>query len=111
MRRFFYSILMGVSMGAVIAGPAFAGSGAEKADQVATPIPPAGTGTIELKEMKPTMTVDVKASQARVFKTNSKIVRIAVSDPSIAEPVVVSDREFILLGKSPGDVSLFVWCE
>jgi Flp pilus assembly secretin CpaC len=64
-----------------------------------------------LEEVKPTATVDVKASQSRVFRTKSKILRVSVSDPSIAEPVVVSEREFVLLGKAPGSVSLSVWCE
>ena len=75
------------------------------------PIPAVNSGTIELQEIKPTATLDVKTSQSRVFRTKSKILRISVSDPSIAEPVVVSEREFILIGKAPGAVSLTVWCE
>jgi hypothetical protein len=32
-------------------------------------------------------------------------------DPSIAEPPVISERKFMLMGKSPGDVSVFIWCQ
>jgi Flp pilus assembly secretin CpaC len=84
----------------------------EKLEQPqATPIPPVNSGTIDLQEIKPTAAVDVKAGQSRVFKTKTKILRVSVSDPAIAEPIVVSEREFVLLGKAPGAVSLFLWCE
>jgi Flp pilus assembly secretin CpaC len=77
----------------------------------ATPIPPVNSGLIELQEIKPSATVDVKAGQSRVFKTKTKIIRVSVSDPAVAEPIVISEREFVLLGKGAGAVSLFLWCE
>src|SRR5262249_43360251 len=63
-------------------------------DVQAAPIPQAESGTVEFKELKPTLSLDVTASQSRVFRTKTKIKRVAVSDPTIAEPVVVSDHEF-----------------
>ena len=75
----------------------------------AKPIPAVNSRGIELEEIKPTASVEVKVSRERVFRTKRKILRVSVSDPSIAEPVVVSDREFMLIGKNPGAVSLFVW--
>jgi Flp pilus assembly secretin CpaC len=73
------------------------------------PIPPVTTGTIELQEIKPTLTVNVTANQSRTFRTKKEIVRVSVSDPSVAEVVVVSANQFILLGKAPGSVSLCIW--
>ena len=107
-RRLFHSMVAAFSLAATLGAPAFCQAGG---DTPSTPIPAAPSGTIELKELKPTQAINVKSSQSRVFKTKTKILRVAVSDPSIAEPVVVSEREFILLGKAPGDVSVFVWCE
>ncbi len=76
-----------------------------------TPISPANTGNLSLQEIKPSLTIDVKESKSRVYRTKSKIKRVLVSDPSIAEAVVVSEREFVLIGKRPGNVSVQVWCE
>jgi Flp pilus assembly secretin CpaC len=75
------------------------------------PIPQVNTGLIEMQEIKPTAALDVKAGSSRAFRTKTKIIRISVSDPTIAEPVVVSENQFIILGKGVGNVSLFVWCE
>ncbi len=72
-------------------------------------IPPATAGNVEMKELRSGMTLEVTASKSRVFRTKAKIIRVAVSDPSIAEPVVVAEREFILMGKRDGTITLMLW--
>jgi Flp pilus assembly secretin CpaC len=75
----------------------------------ATPIPPVVTGTVDLEEFKTTNVIDLKVSQSRTFKLKNKIVRTSISDPAIAEPVVVSENQIVLLGKTPGTATLVLW--
>lgn len=75
----------------------------------ASPIPPVVTGTVDLEEYKATNVIDVKVSRSRTFKLRNKIVRTSISDPGIVEPVVVSENQMVLLGKSPGKATLVIW--
>ena len=83
---------------------------AQGADQniTATPIPPVVTGTVDLEEFKTTNVIDLKVAQSRTFKLKNKIVRTSISDPG-AEPVVVSENQLVLLGKTPGTATLVLW--
>jgi Flp pilus assembly secretin CpaC len=74
-----------------------------------TPIPPVVTGTVDLEEFKSSNVIDLKVSQSRTFKLKNKIVRTSISDPSIAEPVVVAENQIVLLGKSPGGATMVLW--
>jgi Flp pilus assembly secretin CpaC len=86
---------------------------AQAADQstyvTAQPIPPVVTGTVELEEFKTTNAIDLKVSQSRTFKFKNKIVRTSISDPGIAEPVVVAENQMVLLGKAPGTCTMLLW--
>jgi Flp pilus assembly secretin CpaC len=90
-------------------------SGANAADDmqagptVAMPIPPVVTGTIDLEEFKSMNVIDLKVAQSRTFKLKNKIVRTSISDPSVAEPVVVSENQLVLLGKTPGTTTMVLW--
>lgn len=75
----------------------------------AQPIPPVVTGTVEFEEFKTTSAIDLKVSQSRTFKFKNKVVRTSISDPGIAEPVVVSENQMVLLGKSPGTCTMLLW--
>jgi len=46
--------------------------------------------------------------RARLLSTPG-LVRVAVSNPKVADVVTVSDRETILNGLAPGEATLFVW--
>jgi Flp pilus assembly secretin CpaC len=74
-----------------------------------TPIPPVVTGTVDLEEFKSSNVIDLKVSQSRTFKLKNKIVRTSISDPSVAEPVVVAENQIVLLGKSPGGATIVLW--
>jgi Flp pilus assembly secretin CpaC len=73
------------------------------------PIPPVVTGTLDFEEYKVTNVIDLKVSQSRTFKLKNKIVRTSISDPGIAEPVVVAENQLVLLGKAPGTSTLVLW--
>ncbi len=75
----------------------------------ASPIPPVVTGTVDLEEFKSTNIIDLKVAQSRTFKLKNKIVRTSISDPGVAEPVVVSENQLVLLGKTPGTATLVLW--
>lgn len=75
----------------------------------ATPIPPVVSGTVDLEEFKPSNSIELKVSQSRTFKLRNKIIRTSISDPSIAEPVVVAENQMVLLGKAPGGSTLVIW--
>lgn len=74
-----------------------------------TPIPPVVSGTVDLEEFKPSNTIELKVSQSRTFKLRNKIIRTSISDPAIAEPVVVAENQMVLLGKAPGGATLVIW--
>ncbi len=78
-------------------------------ETTASPIPPVVTGTIDMEEFKPGNALEVKVAQSRTFKSKNKIVRTSISDPSIVEPVVVSENQLVLLGKTPGKATLVLW--
>ncbi|MBX9688638.1 MAG: pilus assembly protein N-terminal domain-containing protein, partial [Candidatus Obscuribacterales bacterium] len=84
---------------------------ADAGDQntASTPIPPVVSGTVDLEEFKPSNTIDLKVSQSRTFKLRNKIIRTSISDPAIAEPVVVAENQMVLLGKAPGGATLVIW--
>ena len=43
------------------------------------------------------------------LRTDFDIIRIAVTNPAVADAVVVQNREILVDGKSPGTISLIVW--
>src|SRR5687767_14459202 len=49
------------------------------------------------------------AGRAMVLTTAYDITRIAITDPKIADAVVVQPREVLIDGRSAGTVSLIVW--
>ena len=53
--------------------------------------------------------VPLTAGRSTVLTTDFDITRIAVTDPAIADAVVVQPREVLVDGKMPGTVSLIVW--
>ncbi len=75
----------------------------------AAPSAVATTGQIKLKELKKTLTFGVHSSQSRLFKIDNKISRTSVADPVIAEPVVVSENQFLIIGKKPGETTIYIW--
>jgi pilus assembly protein CpaC len=55
--------------------------------------------------------VPLTAGRSTVLRTDFEIVRIAVTNPAVADAVVVQPREILVDGKSPGTVSLIVWSD
>ena len=53
--------------------------------------------------------VSITAGRSTVLATDFDITRIAVTNPAIADAVVVQPREVLIDGKAPGVISLIVW--
>jgi pilus assembly protein CpaC len=55
--------------------------------------------------------VSLTAGRSTVLNTDFNIVRIAVTNPAVADATVVQPREILIDGKAPGTISLIVWGE
>ena len=53
--------------------------------------------------------VPLTAGRSTVLSVDFDITRIAVTNPAVADAVVVEPREILIDGKAPGTVSLIVW--
>ena len=53
--------------------------------------------------------VPLTVGRSTVLATNFDVVRLAVTDPAIADATVVAPREVLIDGKGPGTVSLILW--
>jgi pilus assembly protein CpaC len=53
--------------------------------------------------------VPITAGRSTVIATDFDVTRIAVTNPAVADAVVVAQREILVDGKAPGTISLIVW--
>jgi Flp pilus assembly secretin CpaC len=73
------------------------------------------TGSVSLHAQTLTQTapanqrVPLTAGRSTVLTTDFDITRIAVTNPAIADAVVVQPREVLVDGKAPGTISLIIW--
>jgi pilus assembly protein CpaC len=51
----------------------------------------------------------VTAGRSTIVNTNFGVTRIAITNPTIADAVVVKPNEVLIDGKAPGTISLIVW--
>jgi Flp pilus assembly secretin CpaC len=65
--------------------------------------------TFGLEEYKTSTIIDLQASQSRLFKIKHRVTRTSISDSKIAEPVVVSENDIVMLAKAPGTATLGLW--
>jgi pilus assembly protein CpaC len=81
------------------------------AQQVPAPQPtPAAPAAVQAAQRQPAVErVPLTAGRSTVVPTDFDITRIAITNPEIADAVVVQPREILIDGKKPGTVSLIVW--
>jgi pilus assembly protein CpaC len=53
--------------------------------------------------------IPLTAGRSTILNTEFDITRVAITNPAIADAVVVQPREILIDGKAPGTVSLIVW--
>jgi pilus assembly protein CpaC len=74
--------------------------------------PTANAQAVAQQQAAPAVTaqrIPLTAGRSTVLLTEFEIVRIAVTNPTVADAVVVQPREVLIDGKAPGTVSLIVW--
>jgi pilus assembly protein CpaC len=71
--------------------------------------PQAGPGVAAHPPAAPMPQVFVTAGRSTIVNTAFDVTRIAITNPTIADAVVVKPREVLIDGKAPGTISLIVW--
>jgi pilus assembly protein CpaC len=82
----------------------FASSLAAAQGQPQPASPPAAQAPAEVYQK-----VNITAGRSTVLPMDFNVTRIAVTDPEIADAVVVEPREILIDGKKAGTISLIVW--
>jgi len=75
-----------------------------------TPRGPAAAAGLAVSE-SPFERILLVAGRSRVLTTSYDVTRIAVTNPAVADAVVVQPREVLIDAKAPGIVSLILWGE
>ena len=97
--------------GAVARPQQAADQGPEKAP-LGKVLAPDSTTSQEVKPAEETpQTLHLLVGRSLVITSPSRIKRVSLADPNIAEAVVVSPHQVLLNGKAPGGVSLLLWDE
>lgn len=71
--------------------------------------PQNGPGVAAVPPAAPMPQVFVTAGRSTIVNTNFAVTRIAITNPTIADAVVVKPNEVLIDGKAPGTISLIVW--
>lgn len=72
-------------------------------------------GAVWLRAQEPANTasgaprVSITAGRSTVLPIEFDITRLAITNPAIADAVVVTPREILIDGKAPGTISMIVW--
>ncbi len=77
------------------------------------PTPPAASQTTLPAQSQPqgSAPLRVMVNKSLLINTTEQIKRISVTDPSIADPTVLTPTQILVHGRSPGEVSLIIWDE
>jgi pilus assembly protein CpaC len=74
------------------------------------PQKPAGGAQPQTPPAPPSMPrIVVTAGRSTVVTTEFDVIRIAITNPAVAEATVVTPREILIDGKAPGTISLIIW--
>ncbi len=104
-------LLLGFVIGAALMGAQFAA-----AQQENTPPAPAAQ-TLQNPTPSPSQesaepqTLHLLVGRSLVISSPTRIKRVSLADPEIAEAIVVSPTQVLVNGKKPGGVSLMLWDE
>ncbi len=110
--------LVGVLLGLFVAAPVIAGQqpAPSQAPSPATQAVPPSTGASSTQGGRPEeseapQTLHLLVGRSIVISSPTRIKRVSLADPNIAEAIVVSPNQVLVNGKTPGGVSLLLWDE
>jgi pilus assembly protein CpaC len=79
----------------------------QPANPPASPALPAANGNGQQSEAP--QTLHLMVGRSLVITSPTRIKRLSIADPNIAEAIVVSPYQVLVNGKTPGGVSLLIW--
>ncbi|MCU1296484.1 MAG: hypothetical protein JWO91_762, partial [Acidobacteriaceae bacterium] len=72
--------------------------------------PDAGTATPQT-ETSGAAPLRVMVGKSLLINTTERLKRVSVTDPSVADAIVVTPTQILVHGRAPGEVSLLIWDE
>src|SRR5215470_16361777 len=77
----------------------------------ATPAQPPQAAGGQAQESEAPQVLHLLVGRSLIITSPTRIKRVSLADPAIAEDVVVSPTQVLVNGKAPGGVSLIIWDE
>jgi pilus assembly protein CpaC len=106
------AILSALALMAVPSSMARQAAGATPALQQAQAAQPAAVpAQANQQEGEASQTLHLLVGRSLVISSPTRIKRVSIADPTIAEAIVVSPTQVLVNGKAPGGVSLILWDE
>ncbi len=78
-------------------------------DTASTTLPPQSATTST--EQQGSAPLRVMVGKSLLINTSERLKRISVTDPNVADALVVTPTQVLVHGRSPGEVSLLIWDE
>ncbi|MFZ3263532.1 MAG: type II and III secretion system protein family protein [Terriglobales bacterium] len=100
----------------LFAGPAAANSpstvsASSSQETPQTTLPPAGTTAQNGPETPGAAPLRVMVGKSLLINTTERLKRVSVTDPSVADALVVTPTQVLVNGLAPGEISLLIWDE
>lgn len=86
------------------------GAGQQPPPSSATP-PPATASTTQQPEPQGAAPLRVMVGKSLLINTTERLKRVSVTDPAVADALVVTPTQILVHGRAPGEVSLLIWDE
>src|SRR5579864_544297 len=73
--------------------------------------PPTPAGPAATSEQQGPAPLRVMVGKSLLINTTERLKRVSVTDPSVADALVVTPTQILVHGRAPGEVSLLIWDE
>ncbi len=73
--------------------------------------PTTPTAPAQPPEARGSAPLRVMVGKSLIINTTERIKRVSVTDPGVADPIVVTPTQILVHGRAPGEVSLLIWDE
>lgn len=93
------------------AQPAPAGSAATQPGAQETPTPPPRDQVQPLPAEEQAVPLRVMVNKSILINTAERLKRVSITDPAVADAVVVTPTQVMIHGRAPGEVTLVIWDE
>jgi pilus assembly protein CpaC len=109
-------VVLGIFLALFVGAPAIAGqqpAPSQTPSPATQAVPPATppTQADRPEESEGPQTLHLLVGRSIVISSPTRIKRVSLADPNIAEAIVVSPNQVLVNGKTPGGVSLLLWDE